>query len=116
MRNENLEQDLGWAPTQYPGYTSYDTGEWRTVIEDGAPVAVVYTNYSTSAGVSWLKQTETVMAMRKMFLAGAETGTPAREAYGAVESKFSEFLAPAVTGDMLGVNETIQGMMLRYND
>lgn len=113
MRNEDLQQDLGWAPVQYPGYTAYDTGEWRIVSEDGRLTAVVYTNYTTSAGVLWLKQTDLVMDMRREFLAAAESGMPAREAYGAVTSKYDDSLRSVSTGTMDGVNSTLQAMMDR---
>jgi hypothetical protein len=113
MRNEDLQQDLGWAPTQYPGYNTYDAGEWRIVDEDGRLTAVVYTNYTTSAGVLWLAQTDLVMEMRRMFLAGAESGMTASNAYGAVTSKYNDNLRPASTGTLDGLNSTIQGMMDR---
>ena len=113
MRKENLDQDLGWAPTQYAGYNSFDTGEWRIVEEDGAQTAVIYTNFSSSAGVVWLKQTDTVMEMRKLFIAGAESGMPAADTSGAVASKFSEHLRPMSTGTLDGVNATMQAMMQR---
>lgn len=115
MRNENQDQDLGWAPKQYPGYNAFEPGEWRIVVEDGAQTAVVYTNYTTSAGVSWLKQTDATMEMRKMFLAGAESGMTPTAAYGAVTSKFSNLLLPESTGTMDGVTSTLQAMMQRSN-
>lgn len=113
MRNENLEQDLGWSPKQYPGYNQFDTGEWRIVAEGDVLTAVIYTNYTTSAGVSWLKQTGTVMEMRKLFLAGAETGMSPRDAYGAVESKFATVLRPVSTGTLDGLDDTLREMMTR---
>ena len=115
MRHENQEQELGWAPKQYPGYNTSETGEWRMVTEDDVPVAVIWTNNTTGAGVSWLRQTDKVMEMRKLFLAGAESGMPAADAYGAVESKFESLLGSEMTGTLDGVNDTLKGMMQRLD-
>lgn len=115
MRNENLEQDLGWAPSQYPQYNDFESGEWRIVEDDGALVGLIYTNYGSSAGVVWLTQTPTVEDMRKMFLTACASGMTARAAYAAVESKYSNNLRPVNTGTMNGVNDTFRGLMQRGN-
>lgn len=113
MRNENLNQDLGWAPTQYPQYNNFESGVWRVVEDDGKLVGVIYTNYDTSAGVVWLTQTPMIEDMRKMFLAGAESSMTPSDAYAAVESKYSNDLRPAVFGTMDGVNTTLGDLMRR---
>jgi hypothetical protein len=89
---ENEDQELGWAPQRYPTYSAYEPGEWRTVQENGEPVGFVWTNNGTGAGVKWIKQTETVTEIHKMFLSAAAGSMPAPAAFGAVESKFGDQL------------------------
>ena len=111
MKKENLDQDLGWAPTQYPQYNSFESGQWRIVVDDSTPVGIIYTNNAASAGVIWIKQTDLVMEMRKRFFTAAQSGMSASDAYGAVESKYDSNLQPTQTGTMDGVNDAFSNMM-----
>lgn len=92
MRLENEEQELGWAPKRYPTYSAFERGEWRTVTENGEPVAFVWSNGGRGAGIKWVTQTNTVVDIHKMFLNGAMSDIPPAAVYGAVESKFSTAL------------------------
>lgn len=116
MRNEIEYQDLGWAPIRYAMYTDIEPGEWRLVRDDDVPVAVIWTNNDASAGILWVKQTELVMKINKMFMTGATAGIPAFQTYGAVESRFGEYLGTESTGPLSGVTESMIAMMREIDD
>lgn len=110
MRGENQDQDLGWAPKRYPTYSAYEQGQFRAVIDGGEPVAVVWKNAGTGSGIKWIKQTDLVMQMQKMFLQGAAGDVPAYATYGAVESKFESSLGDVQAGALGGVEEYLDSL------
>lgn len=103
--------DLTWAPTRYPSYADEETGSWRLVLEQGTPVAVMWTNEDTGSGVLWLQQTESVKKLHKHFLAGAQNGTPPLAAFHAATAMTDVEFGQEGHGQLSEVTETLDSMM-----
>ena len=98
--DENLSQDLGWAPVRYPTYSAFEQGEWRPVLENGEPVAFVWKNSTNGAGIKWITQTDTVVDIQRVFRQGAAGEIPAGNAFSVVETRFGHSLGDSHFGTL----------------
>jgi hypothetical protein len=83
------------------------------VLEDGRPIGVVWLmpDEPAGAGVTWLRQTESVEKLRRHFVQAVQAGTSAVMAYNATELLDGVKLTPEQRGPLSAVDEEMTALM-----
>lgn len=110
--DQNAEEPLYVASVPY-GYGMLDPtkeGAWRVVSEDGRAVALLWTDFEDSTGISWVEQTDLVMKIRQLLSTMKMIGRSASIAYTLADTIEGADFGPHEFGTLSGAQDVYSKM------
>lgn len=98
-------------PDKYAEYSEDQEGEWKYLISEGNPIAVVWTNWTDGTGIMWTETTPIVLDIFKKLVVMKKMGETAGVAYTMLDTiQGTEFSEPE-TGTLSGATAAFEKLV-----
>jgi hypothetical protein len=73
--------DPYWVPNRYPNPDPSLSGSWRTILNDGEVIGLIWTDFQEGVGITWITQTPEVVHLFTILQRMRTIHAPASAAY-----------------------------------